>query len=488
MNEAAARNVVLVRAFETAGAGRSGWSDTDALWASRAAAEVVGADADADRFIARRGQLAAERLRERDRSVARALRAVTWRPWIGWAFVLIAFALGFATDHIGPAQRVNVLAFPLLALIAWNVVAYAIVAVRTVARLASTRTRPLGSLSGVVARLAHGVNEAAAALAPDTPLAPFVRDWARVSAPLTAARVARILHLSAFAFALGAIVSLYMRGLVLEYRAGWESTFLGPAEVHSLLTLILGPASRLTGIPIADPQALEALQFAAGPGENAAPWLNLYATTIALFVLIPRSLLALGTWFTQRRLSSKLPLPLDDAYFQRLLRNFKGERAAVRVVPYSYQASPQSALVLKEIVTKVFGPKAEVSIATSIAFGDEDALPADLLPAGDFALVAALFSLTATPEAENHGAFITALASTLAPRTLLLALIDESGFRQRFANQTDRLEERRGAWRQMLSTRQAAPVFVDLTAADATPAADALTAALDHAARAEAAS
>lgn len=487
MNEAAARNVVLVRAFETAGASRSGWTDTDALWASRAAAEVVGADAGADRFIARRGQLAAERLRERDRSVTRVLRAVTWRPWIGWVFVLIAFALGFATDYIGPAQRVSVLAFPLLGLIAWNVVAYVIVAVRTVARLASARTRPLGPFSGLVARLARGINEAAAALAPDTPLAPFVHDWAQVSAPLTAARAARILHLSAFAFALGAIVSLYLRGLVLEYRAGWESTFLGPAEVHSLLSLVLGPASRLTGIPIADPQHLEALQFAAGPGENAAPWLNLYATTIALFVLVPRALLALGAWFAQRRLSARLPLPLDDAYFQRLLRNFKGERAAVRVLPYSYQLSPQSALVLKEIVTRVFGPKSEVSIAPAVAFGEEDALPADLLPAGDFALAAALFNLTATPEAENHGAFLAALTNKIAPATLLLALIDESGFRQRFAGQADRLEERRSAWRQMLATYRAAAVFVDLSA-DATPAADALSAALDHAARAEAAS
>ncbi|HQR53749.1 MAG TPA: DUF2868 domain-containing protein [Burkholderiales bacterium] len=486
MNEAAARNVVLVRAFETAGAGRSNWTESDALWASRAAAEVVGEEADADRFVARRGQLAAERLRERDRSVARALRAVTWRPWIGWVFVLSAFGLGFATDYIGPAQRVNVLAFPLLALIAWNLVAYAIVAVRTVARIASSRTRPLGPLSGVVARLARGVNEAAAALAPDTPLAPFVRDWARVSAALTAARVARILHLSALAFALGAIVALYLRGLVLEYRAGWESTFLGPAEVHSLLTLVLGPASRLTGIPIADPQHLEALQFAAGPGENAAHWLNLYATTIALFVLIPRALLALGAWFAQRRLSQRLPLPLDDAYFQRMLRNFKGERAAIRVLPYSYQLTPQSALVLKEIVARVFGPKAEVSIAPVVAFGDEDALPADLLPTAPLALAAPLFSLSATPEAENHGAFIAALAAVLTPGSQLVALIDETGFRQRFAGQTERLEERRGAWRQLLAAREAAPVFVDLAATDPTPAADALTAALDQIARAEA--
>lgn len=485
MNEAAARNVVLVHAFETAGIGRSGWSDADALWASRAAAEVVGAEADTDRFIARRAELAAERLAERDRAVSRTLRAVTWRPWIGWALILIAFALGFATDYIGPAQRVNVLAFPLLALIAWNLVAYAVVAVRAVARLVSSPRRAFGPISGIVARLAHGVNEAAAAVAPDTPLAPFVRDWIRVSAPLTAARVARILHCSAFTFALGAIAALYLRGLAFEFRAGWESTFLGPTEVHRLLSLVLGPASRLSGIPIADPQHLETLQFGVGPGENAAPWLHLYALTIGLFVLLPRSVLGLGNSFLQRRWERALPLSLDDAYFQRLVRTFRGERAAVRVLPYSYQLAPQSALGLKEIATRAFGPKSEVSIAPTVAFGEEDTLPADLLPPAGLALAAPLFNLTATPEAENHGTFVAAVAKAVAPGTPVVALIDEGGFRQRFAGQAGRLEERRHAWRQMLATQNVEPVFVNLGDPDLAAAADALIAVLDRVTRAE---
>ena len=488
MNEAAARNVLLVRAFETAGAGRSGWSEADALWASRAAAEVVGSDADADRFIARRGELAAERLGERDRAVSRTLRAVTWRPWIGAALILIACALGFATDYIGPARRVNVLAFPLLALVAWNLFAYAIIAVRAAAGLVSARRRTLGPVSGLVARLARGVNEAAAAASPDTPLAPFVRDWARTSTPLTVARVARLLHLSAFAFALGAIAALYLRGLVFEFRAGWESTFLGPTEVHRLLSFVLGPASRLSGIAIPDAQHVETLQFAAGPGENAAPWLHLYAWTIALFILVPRGVLALGTWLVQRRLERRLPLPLDDAYFQRLLRAFKGEHAAVRVMPYSYQLAPQSTLGLREIVTRVFGPKAEVSIASSVAFGEEDTLPADLVPATGIALAATLFSLTATPEAENHGTFVAAVTAALAPGTPLIALIDEAGFRQRFAGQPARLEERRSTWRQMLAAQNVEPVFVDLGEPDLAASAAALTAVLDRAARADTAS
>jgi hypothetical protein len=332
------------------------------------------------------------------------------------------------------------------------------------------------------------VNEAAAAASPDTPLAPFVRDWARTSTPLTVARVARLLHLSAFAFALGAIAALYLRGLVFEFRAGWESTFLGPTEVHRLLSFVLGPASRLSGIAIPDAQHVETLQFAAGPGENAAPWLHLYAWTIALFILVPRGVLALGTWLVQRRLERRLPLPLDDAYFQRLLRAFKGEHAAVRVMPYSYQLAPQSTLGLREIVTRVFGPKAEVSIASSVAFGEEDTLPADLVPATGIALAATLFSLTATPEAENHGTFVAAVTAALTPGTPLIALIDEAGFRQRFAGQPARLEERRSTWRQMLAAQNVEPVFVDLGEPDLAASAAALTAVLDRAARSDTAS
>jgi hypothetical protein len=55
MNETAARHVTLVRALETAAASDATWTAADAAWASRAAAEVVGEGADADRFLARRG-------------------------------------------------------------------------------------------------------------------------------------------------------------------------------------------------------------------------------------------------------------------------------------------------------------------------------------------------------------------------------------------------------------------------------------------------
>jgi hypothetical protein len=485
MNEAAARNVVLVRAFETSRAPGTVWNEADAAWASRASAEVVGSDAEADRFVARRAALAVERLGERDRAVARIVRAVTWRYWIGWALALAAFALGAATDSIGPAKRVNVLAFPLLGLLVWNLLVYCFIALRGVAGLASERARAPGPIARLIARLARGIGDKIDGATPDSPLVTFGRDWARASAPLTAARVARVLHAGAFAFALGAIAALYLRGLVFEYSAGWESTFLGAEEVRRLLALVLGPASSLTGISIPDVQHLETLRFSASAGENAAPWIHLYAVSIALVVLLPRALLALGSGLAERRLERRLPLSLDDIYFRRLLRSFKGETARVRIVPYSYQLAPQSALGLKEIVTRVFGPKADVSIAPAVPFGDEDALPENLLPNEPLALAVALFSLTATPEAENHGAFVAGIARQLASRAPLAAIVDEAGFRERFPGQAQRLEERRTLWRRMLGEQGIEPVFADLAQPDLAAACTAFTSILDRAARAE---
>jgi hypothetical protein len=260
---------------------------------------------------------------------------------------------------------------------------------------------------------------------------------------------------------------MYVRGLVLEYRAGWESTFISAEAVRALLAFVLGPASALTGIPIADVARLEAMRLGAGgAGENAAPWIHLYAATVALVVLVPRFLLGMGTWLAERRLAGHFPLALDEPYFARLTRQLGREPARVRVVPYSYQLAPQAVLGLQSIAARIFGPHAEVTVAPGISWGGEDALPEGLVPDGTHALIAVVFSLAATPETENHGAFLTAVAALAGRAAPVVALVDESAFRKRFAQEPRRLEERRTAWRELLAVQGREPVFVDLEAPD----------------------
>jgi hypothetical protein len=174
----------------------------------------------------------------------------------------------------------------------------------------------------------------------------------------------------------------------------------------------------------------------------------------------------MGTWLGERRLAAHFPLALDDPYFARLTRQLRREPARVRVVPYSYQLAPQAVLGLQAIATRLFGPHAEVSVAPGISWGGEDALPEGLVPAGPHALVAIVFALAATPEPENHGAFLAAVATLAGRAAPVVAIVDESGFRKRFAQQPARLEERRAAWRDLFAARGGEPVFVDLEAPD----------------------
>jgi len=480
MNESDARNVMLLRAYETLPEQDVvHWSEDDRAWATQAALQAEGEQASAAAFLARRARLAAERLSARDRGVRLAVRALTWRPWIGWLLAFLAFTAGVATDSIGPARHINVLAPPLLALLAWNLLVYVLLLAHAAARLGGAGTGGPGPLARLVARLAHTAVSARARERFALPLAAFARDWAGASATLSASRVARVLHTAAAAFAAGALSGMYLRGFALEYRAGWESTFLDASAVHAILAVVLGPAAAISGIPLPDLASLEAIRSGVSPGENAARWIHLYAVTVLLIVLLPRALLALGNLLVERRLANRFPLSLDDGYFQSIARAHHGVAAEIRIQPYSYRPSAQAALGLNALLAGVFGARAEVAIAPAVPYGGEDTLDSAALPGTAVALVVALFPLTATPERENHGAFIGALAARLPRATPLAVLVDESAFAQRFG--AERRSERRAAWQRMLAETGREPVFVDLEAQDRTAAERALRAALAHA-------
>jgi hypothetical protein len=89
--------------------------------------------------------------------------------------------------------------------------------------------------------------------------------------------------------------------------------------------------------------------------------------------------------------------------------------------------------------------------------------------------------MTATPEPENQGAFVAAIAGRLASSVPLIVIVDESGFNQRFAGDPGRRAQRQDAWRRMFAGQAREPVFADLEAADSGRAERALARALDKA-------
>ena len=78
----------------------------------------------------------------------------------------------------------------------------------------------------------------------------------------------------------------------------------------------------------------------------------------------------------------------------------------------------------------------------------------------------ALFNLSATPEAENQGAFLGGLRRIVEPRGgRLTVLLDEAAFRRRLAGQAGddaRLEARRSAWSAVVAPLGLEAVGLDL--------------------------
>jgi hypothetical protein len=478
LDETAARQVLLVRAAEGSDAAGTLLSEDDRRYAARAAAELVrwgaadrGERASAEAFVAKRAELLAAKLTERSPRSGRVLAAMRWRPWIGLALPAIALASGLLVERIADPGRVNILAFPLLGIIVWNLAVYVWLFVRTLEAVASrSKRRP-----GWVANLLSGARNNLTARV-SGPLAGalgnFALDWGERSAPLVSARAARILHFSAAALALGAVAGLFLRGLAFEYRAGWESTFLDAPAVHGLLAFFLGPAARFIGQPFPPLDEFAALRWDAGGGENAARWIYLYAVTVGMAVIVPRLLLAAVAGLRERRFSTRFPLSLDEAYFRRLLSGWREAPARVDIVPYAYTPAEDAKQGLQRLAKVLFGDDVEVHWSSGVGFGEEDAIgsaPDRSARAAD--LVIALLNLAATPETENHGVFLDRLR-VRAPGAMAM-IVDEGPYRSRLGAQAGaeaRIGERKQAWSGLAETRGVRAVFVDLSMPELTAA------------------
>ena len=458
MNEAQARQFLLVRSIES--------EDRDGVLLTRedrAQADQAGRSGGARDYLARRAEFAAVRLETRHPRVADVLRYARWPSWLGWLVPVAALLFGFASNEMGSSKHMNIIAFPLVGMFAWNFAVYLGIIGAGIAGLARGGMSGGGKTQGFLAKMVSGIARRAAGRmrgqdGMGRALASFLGEWNSASAKLTSARGARTLHLGAALFAVGVIGGLYLRALGIEYRAGWESTFLGPDAVHRIVSLLLGPASTLTSVPLPDAAHIAALRWSAGSsGENAGPWIHLYAASAALFVIVPR--LVLASWNAAKawRLAHHFPVPgREDFYVRRLLRSVEGGAGVVRITPYAYRPSDDTIARLTRLVRAAFGDGARVEMDSAVDYGAEEEWleSVSFAPETDHHLL--LFNLASTPEAENHGAFARGVVEQIKAAksgTSTAALLDESSYRQRLGAQADsdtRLAARRSAWEDML--------------------------------------
>lgn len=449
MEEAAVRRLLLARACEEADPGGSFVSQSARDRAARAAHEAFGREPtdsaeDAERYLSLRAEhLLGETVREHPALTALA-NTGAWVPPV-WCFGALGVALGFGLDALGTARGINLLAFPLLGILLWNVV------VIVVQGLSAALGRSAGGMPPWILRVWHAIRQRAVRTvsAGDAGFgvrasARFGALWLAAARALEMARVRLRLHVGATCFALGVVLAMYVGGFAFEYAATWESTFLDAPGVHRFLGFVLGPASILLGLPIPDVAGIAQLR-APGSGD-AAPWIHRWALTALLFVGVPR--LALVAYEASRvgRLAGRLGVDLGAAPYARQLSAFRGEGEDVRVLPYSVELRPVAAARLHELLHELFGSRADFAFEAPLAYGDE---PPPLGERSPRATVV-VFHLAQSPEREVHGVFIEELRAQLPDSDgNLLLILDESRYRE--VASPERADERRRAWDRVLA-------------------------------------
>ncbi|HEY7521983.1 MAG TPA: DUF2868 domain-containing protein [Methylomirabilota bacterium] len=457
LSEPDARTLLLVQAAEEVDADGLLLSPPTRASATRRAFDDPAQVDDPGRLRTRAELLRKELVREVP-DLRRVLEPPAWRGTTMLLVLAVGVVVGAATNAFGPSHHVSVLAFPLATILGWNLLAYGAFVLGGIARLrggrpAASRLAALGRwLEGLrLSRLATRLGASARSGVVADAVQRFQRLWIPTAAALIAARVRMILHAGAFALALGAVAGMYVSGVAFEYRATWESTWLDAPDVQRYVDIVLGPASRVLGIPVPDVAPLRA------PGEgDARPWIHLWAATLGLGVLLPRAALAAAEALTSARLSRRLPVAVDAGYARRALHSGRGAATVVEVVYYS--CAPTAALrdKLHTILQEHAGARAVIRDGASLEYGDEPGQIALSDPAPG--VVALVFTLAQTPEPEVHGKFIERLRERLdaAGRELVLVL-ESATYRDRVGSE-DRVRERRATWERLLRSVQVAAV------------------------------
>jgi hypothetical protein len=484
------RTVLLIQAIEESDRGGDVLPLADRAEATREAVRSapqgralqpgIGLARADETLLALRAERLLARVRQRSPAVDYVLAVAGGLTWLGRAALVLAFLIGLSLSTLDGSRRINILAFPLIGLIAWNFFIYALV---IAARVKRRGAKPVGTLwSGrfyerwIGARIDGLLKQSMRFNAPlATALRRFTREWVQVEHPLLLERAQRLMHGAAALVAAGLIAGLYIRGIVLRYEAGWESTFLSPGSVHALLAVLYGPGAILSGIGLPSISGVNALRWtgASGGGE-AASWIHLIALTALLYIIVPRLILASMSSFNLWRLSRNPPLPAAFiGYGRAVLASTAGGtmRESASVICFAYEPSAASIAGLQTLLGATLGAIIDVEMRATVRYGQEDALRGTLTSNGADATDWTVLLMTAasTPEVENHGVVINILRDSLARKSQplpLLVVIDTGPYAARMqgdATFEQRLRERRNLWSEFVAGYGLSACLVDLS-------------------------
>ncbi|HSE87116.1 MAG TPA: DUF2868 domain-containing protein, partial [Candidatus Binatia bacterium] len=333
-----AAKIILIRSVEECD--RNFFSDSllvDAFDAARNVAPGLG-------WVKARGQFLFDHLSSAYQSV---IHLATLPTPLTLPVCLIALVLGFATNLLGPAEKIHVVRNPVLLLVAWNLCVYLVLFLVLLAKprkkhlTVSSSSNPAGAKQTTnnppgavveakinISRLAqffmpglwHFFHRVALGVGEKKKLADVVSrfsvNWYAVAAPLVVARWEVMLHLGALFLAAGAVAGMYFQGLFQGYQAIWSSTFItGEPSVVKFVHFLFGPSllvSDLLGLGLAG--EIDVVRLLSPQGDKAAAWIHLFAITVLLIILIPRAALAAWQWRSIKRRRSDIGLRLDPYY------------------------------------------------------------------------------------------------------------------------------------------------------------------------------
>jgi hypothetical protein len=485
MHQRALRTVLLIQAIEETDrtgeviplADRAEVSRAvvrDSRWS--AAESGAKLSAAAENFLYQRAKRLLERLRARSPAVTHVLALAGGLSWLGRLIMVLALLTGVSLSALDGSRRINILAFPLLGLLAWNLLVYLLLLIAWLRN--RRRSQPRAAWSAALyervasARLETLLRHSTRFNVPLTNgLRRFAADWSGIAHPLLILRAKRLMHVGAALVAVGLIAGMYVRGIALRYEAGWESTFLGTPSAHALLQVLYGPAAALSGIPVGSAADIDALRWTgSGGGGDAARWIHLIALTAALYIVVPRLLAAAVVQGALWNFARRPPIPPTLLGYARTLVMAIGNgavRETAHVIPYAYEPKEASTAGLESLLGASLGGSLNMKVQAPVRYGDESSVSNRLAEPTTWYVL--LMTLAATPEVENHGTLLSTARDWLTRNSSaapMLVLIDEAPYLVRMrgdAGFESRVEERRKLWREFVAGYGLPVCCADLT-------------------------
>ncbi len=464
MNLNDVRHLLLAQSVEESDSSGTVLPDAERELASNAAGAPLAESASEKKqqsFLIRRAERVVSFLEPRFPSIAAAVKGAPLGRFrlFSLGVIIAALVVGFLTNELGIPGKINILSFPLIGIVLWNFVIY-LREIFGLFRGKKEGATNVGSLGRWLAASPFSDKQNADDETSDEPVeirqsvALFRKNWFRALMPVMTARVKSLLHCAAALLAVAAIGGMYVKGLANEYNAVWASTFFTAETLHPFLKGVLGPASAISGIALPDLDQLTVMKNSpTNEGENAARWIHLYAVTTAVFVILPRLVLAF-IWKGRSKLREKI-IPFRSyapAFFDRLLAVSMGDALKIAVLPYAHNPSATMRHKIQKDAEDIIGGAVKLEWMNPIAFGEEDEgfaferWPADLIVAFNFA---------STPEKETYGALLKNIGQSVRESegtTHLHLFLDAESFDRKadsFADFEQRRETRLAGWREL---------------------------------------